>query len=241
LNQHLPKALKVESKFTTGTAIAIPARELQALTTKDPDVFGVVATLFWSGQRDTDGIWFLIDAAESFTTTKIEQVSLSARDIQRIAKSQSWLEPVRAHIHKWWRPFLLAYLDEALQGHAVLLAELRELHAGRRLAERMSKEKFLAVEHRSAIEAIIESHGPSVAGHIFQDLLAYLLGLAGYQTVRINPIGVPDIEVTDLDTSRARRGVSVLLTRQQLNTMLAICQSSGELELAALLKEAGSK
>jgi hypothetical protein len=185
-------------KFTTGTTIAVPQREREALLGNDPAVVGAVAALFWCGERDLDGRWFIVDSVESFRSARAERASLMAHDLGRIEKSQPWLRGVRDHIERKWRPFLGTFAQQALAGHEALQTELRELHHARKLPGRLIGADVLEMEHRNTLDAIIKHHGPRVAGHIFQDLLAYLLGLAGYRTVRTNPIGVPDIEVSDL-------------------------------------------
>ena len=80
----LPKTLRVEAKFTTGTLITIPKREREALIGHDPEVVGAVAALFWSGGWDADGRWSIVDI-ESFPAVS----SLSAIDLQRLARNQS--------------------------------------------------------------------------------------------------------------------------------------------------------
>src|SRR5207247_1545886 len=103
-------------------------REHEALLGNDRSVVGVVAALFWCGQPDVDGRWFLVDASECFRSGKAEGGSLGVFDLRRIEKSQPWLTAVRDHVGLMWRPFLRAFGERALAGHEALQAELGELH-----------------------------------------------------------------------------------------------------------------
>src|SRR5205807_2115145 len=169
--RQFPKALRIESKFTTGMTIAIPQREREALLSKDQDVVGVIAALFWCGKRDVDGRWFIVDAAESFRSGPTDGGSFGVQDLQRIEKGQAWLAGVRHHIEQTWPPFLRAFRDEALVGHEALRTELKELNRLGRLQERLAADPVLELEHRNAVCEILDHHGAAVAGHIFQDLL----------------------------------------------------------------------
>jgi hypothetical protein len=233
--RRFPKALRVEAKFTTGTTIAVPKREREALLSKDQDVVGVIAALFWSGTREVDGRWFIVDAAESFRSGPAEGGSFGVQDLQRIAKGQAWLAGVRDHVEQMWPPFLRAFQDETLAGHEALCIHLEELKRVGRLRERVTKDPVLELEHRNAIRAIVDTHGAAVAGHIFQDLLAYLLVLAGYDRVQINPIGVPDIEVSEFRDDLGSNLVTITLTREQADVLVRLCQAAGEDKLAEAL------
>lgn len=226
--RRFPKALRIEAKFTTGTTIAIPQREREALLSKDQDVVGVIAALFWCGKRDVDGRWFIVDAAESFRSGPGDGGSLGVQDLQRIEKGQAWLAGVRHHVEQTWPPFLRAFRDEALVGHEVLCTELRDLKRVGRLRERVAEDPVLELEHRNGVRAIVDSHGAAIAGHIFQDLLAYLLTLAGYDRVQINPIGVPDIEVSEFRGDLSSDLVTLTLTRAQADRLVKLCQAAGE-------------
>ncbi|MGH7818859.1 MAG: hypothetical protein ACREQ9_03725, partial [Candidatus Binatia bacterium] len=80
-------------------------------------------------------------------------------------------------------------------------------------------------------------------GYVFQDLFAYLLALAGYRSVRVNPVGVPDIEVSDLACDRpdpSRDRVYVALSRPELDRLTALARAAGDVALLARLEaEAG--
>lgn len=233
--RRFPKALRVEAKFTTGTTIAVPKREREALLSKDQDVVGVIAALFWCGTREVDGRWFIVDAAESFRSGPAEGGSFGVQDLQRIAKGQAWLAGVRHHVEQTWPPFLRAFHDEALAGHEALCIQMEDLKKVGRLQERLTKDPVLELEHRNAVRAIIDTHGAAVAGHVFQDLLAYLLVLAGYDRVQINPIGVPDIEVSDFQGDPGSDFVTITLTRQQIDLLMKLCRAAGEANLAEVL------
>lgn len=233
--RRFPKVLRVEAKFTTGTTIAVPKREREALLSKEQDVVGVIAALFWCGIREVDGRWFVVDATESFRSGPTDGGSFSVQDLQRIEKGQVWLADVRRHVEQTWPVFLRAFLDEALAGHEALCIQLEELKKVGRLQERVTKDSVLELEHRNAVRTIINTHGAAVAGHIFQDLLAYLLVLAGYDKVQINPIGVPDIEVSDFRGDRSSDLVTITLTQEQVDRLVKLCQAAGEQGLVEAL------
>ncbi len=198
-NAPLPAVLRAEVKFTTGETISVAPRERNALKPRKADEVGVVAAMFWCGDRDRDGRWLMVDANETFPSQR-GTTSMEIRAMARVAKRQASLAPLRNHVDAHWQRFLRAFMPQALEGHVVLKAALADAHSGNGLAEHLSGDDPLELEHRERIAAILEKHGASVSGHIFQDLLAYLLGMAGYRNVQINPIGVPDIEVSGLTT-----------------------------------------
>ncbi len=196
-NASLPAVLRAEVKFTTGKTISVAPRERNALKPRKADEVGVVAALFWCGDRDRDGRWLMVDANEVFPSPR-GTTSMDIRRMARIAKRQASLALLRNHVDLHWPRFLGAFMPQALEGHEVLKAALADAHACNSLAEHLSGDDPLELEHRERIAAILDKHGPSLSGHIFQDLLAYLLGMAGYRNVQINPVGVPDIEVSGL-------------------------------------------
>jgi hypothetical protein len=233
--RRFPKALRVEAKFTTGTTIAVPKREREALLSKDQDVVGVIAALFWCGTREVEGRWFIVDAAESFRSGPADGGSFGVQDLQRIEKGQTWLAGVRQHVEQTWPAFLRAFREAALAGHEVLRTELDVLQKAGKLRDRLTVEPVLELEHRETVRTIIESLGPAVAGHVFQDLLAYLLALAGYDKIQINPVGVPDIEVSELRGRLESNPVTLSITRQQAVRLVKVCQAAGESELVKAL------
>jgi Holliday junction resolvase len=231
----LPSVLRVEVKFTTGTTISVPRREREALLRSDRAAVGAVAALFWCGERAVDGRWFIVDAAESFRSSGSEATSLGVHDLRRIEKTQPWLAGVRKHVERTWPAFLAAFGQLALAGHDALQKELSALHGSGRLAEHVVGAGVLEIEHRNAVQAIIDRHGAAVAGHVFQDLLAYLLVLAGYATVRTNPIGVPDIELSDVVGADDRR-VRLEISRKQVERLIRLARKAGDTALAESLE-----
>lgn len=230
-----PKALRIEVKFTTGSAIVLPKRELESLLSKDKAIVGAIAAIFWSGKRDVDGKWFIVDAAESLRVGAADVSSLDVQNLQRLERGQTWLASLRDYVGQTWPQFLRAFHDEALAGHETLCAELEALRKSDGLRERVAVEPVLDLEHRNAMRAIVESLGPSVSGHVFQDLLAYLLVLGGYRRVQINPIGVPDIEASEFEGHLRTDAFAVTLTREQIRRLASLSKAAGDSELAGLL------
>ena len=189
----MPNHLLVESKLTTGTVVTMPKRELDVLINQAPDTAGVVAVLPWVGRRRIDGRWLIV-GAEHFK----DAATRSVEDLERIVRSQPGLAGVQSHVDTMWVPFLAQFRDVALEGHTRLQAVLEERHNAGGESEFLSLDDTLDFEHRQSIALILAHHGAMVAGQIFQDLLAYLLALAGYRSVTINPVGVPDVRLGDL-------------------------------------------
>lgn len=229
-----PKALRIEVKFTTGMSISVPKREREALLSKDPDVVGVIAALFCFGKRDYDSRWFIVDAAESFRTAAGDGGRLAVQDLQRIERGQAWLAAIHDHMDRAWPRFLRAFLDDALAGHEALCGELEILRRTNGLEKRISAEPVLELEHRSAVRRIVDHHGATGAGRIFQDLLAYLLALAGYRKVQLNAVGVPDIEVSDFLGDQSTELVTFTLTRQQAERLGTLAKAAGDDDLVSV-------
>jgi len=227
--------LRVEVKFTTGTTISVPRREREALVNSDCTTVGAVAALFWCGERAVSGRWFIVDAAESFRSSSGDSTSLGVHDLRRIEKAQPWLAGVREHVERTWPAFLSTFRQSALSGHDALQKELFELHESGRLAEYLVGPGVLEIEHRDTVQEIVDRHGAAVAGHLFQDLLAYVLVLAGYATVHTNPIGVPDIEVSDVLSTNDQR-IRIDLSREQVQILVHLAREAGDAELAAHLE-----
>jgi hypothetical protein len=196
-NAPLPAVLRVEVKFTTRKSISVVPRERSALKPRQADEVGVVAAMFWCGDRDRDGRWLMVDANEAFPSQR-GTTSMGIRKMARIAERQASLAPLRSHVDVHWPRFLRAFMPQALESHEVLKAALADAHSGNGLAEPLSGDDPLEFEHRERIAAILKKHGASLSGLIFQDFLAYLLGMAGYRDVQLDPVGVPDIEVSGL-------------------------------------------
>lgn len=235
VTRKFPKALRIEAKFTMGMSISVPSREREALLGKDPNVVGAIAALFCCGKRDYDNRWFIVDAAESFRAAPGDGGCLAVQDLQRIEKSQTWLAGVHHHVEQAWPRFLRAFLDEALAGHEALCSELERLRRTNGLEKRLSAEPVLELEHRSAIRRVVDHHGAAGAGRVFQDLLAYLLVLAGYRKVQLNAVGVPDIEVSDFLGDQTTQLVTFTLTRQQAERLGTLAKAAGDDDLVSLL------
>ena len=237
-NVPLPAVLRAEVKFTTGKTVSIPPRELNALLPHKEGEIGVVAALFWCGDRTFDGRWIMVDAKETFGE-KQATVSIDVSTAARIAKRQTKLAPLREYVDTHWPRFLRAFLPQSMESHEMLKSELEIVHAGNGLTGRLSGDDPLDVEHREHIAGILAKHGNGLSGHIFQDLLAYLFGMAGYRSVQINPIGVPDIEVKYPDHGAANRqnaNFLVQLSSKQRMRLVALCRAAGEEDLVALLR-----
>lgn len=232
--------LRVECKFTTGRTIKLPRRELEALYVQRENAAGIIAVLFWHGVSDPNGRWVLVDAKESVHPGSAVVVNLGFKDLVRLDRTQEWLAGIREHVAEYWRPFLAAFWELSLQGHDTLCAELGALHADGKLREQVEcyRGSVLEVDHRNSIQNIVRKLGESVAGHVFQDLFAYLLGMAGYRTVRMNAVGVPDIELEELERNNSTDDrVVVSFSYDQLERVIDLAQTAGEEPLARMLRE----
>lgn len=198
VESELPGTICVEVKFTTATAIVASARELEALRTGHVSSAGLLAALFWCGDRDVDGRWLVVDARESLGLTSRSTQRWSKDELARLMEHQRWLSGVRSHLDRFWKPFLYAFYDEAMNGREALYDELMRCHAERTTSARLSGEPVLDAEHRDAMAALVKRQGEANAGHTFQVFFAYLLAHAGYRKVMINAVGVPDIIVSEL-------------------------------------------
>jgi len=178
-----PELIRIEVKTTTSEQVPLPARELEALATKGNAEAGILAALFWCGDRNVDGRWLIADAEQTFRKSGANAISVSKANMVRAHRSQPWLADLKEHITNNWPGFLHAFFNDAMSGHEVLCVVLADCHAAGNIAERLPKERILDTDHRDAVRSIIEQHGESVAGHVFQDLFAYLVGYAGYADV----------------------------------------------------------
>lgn len=232
--------LRVECKFTTGRAISLPRRELEALYVQRENEAGIIAALFWHGAADPNGRWVLVDAKESIRPGRAAAVSFGFKDLVRLDRTQVWLAGIREHVAENWRPFLAAFSELSLEGHDALCAALGALHAEGKLRDQVEpyRGEVLEVDHRNSIQTIVRQLGESVAGHVFQDLFAYLLGMAGYRTVRMNAVGVPDIELEGLEpyTSTDDRFI-VSFSREQLERVIDLAQAAGEEPMVGMLRK----
>ena len=229
----LPDTLLIEVKFTTGMAVPVPARELMALRATGDHATGLLAALFWCGDRELDGYWLVTDAADLLRQCSGGTLSVPRQDMLRAGRSQPWLAPLREHLRDKWPPFLQAFLGDALDGHESLLAGLRRRHGESALAAQLPDYRILEAEHRQAVQQIVDRHGERVAGHIFQDLLAYLVSLCGYREVTVNPVGVPDVSLTDLVGAETDNGQVHLgpFSLAEARRLVDHCRATGDNEL----------
>ena len=228
----LPTILKSEVKLTTGSGVQVSARELEALRVDDATSAGILAVLFWCGDREVDGSWLIVDAAE-IHEREGESVSATRSALLRTSRAQPWLDGLRRHVDRYWPPFLDAFKEEALRDHGSLVEELARCHREGLIEARLPEHQILAAEHRATLAELIASHGEADAGRILQDLLAYLLALAGYRKVTNNPVGVPDFVLSDL-AGDVRSGSKVVfeLTLEEADRLLRLCRSAGDDQLA---------
>lgn len=235
----LPSCVRLEAKFTTCGSVSVPSREIEALRSAESSAVGAVAVLFWDGVREPHGGWLFVDGAESMRGGR-GSVTLSEGDIVRLSKAHRWLQPLSDGVRCRWKSFVAAFHALAMAGHEPLLDELRHLHDSGGLGVRCAQDggDILESEHRRAMTALIEHHGTSVAGHIFQDLLAYCVGSLGYRTVKVNPVGVPDIEASDFGQAVSASTVDLTLSRGDFDRMLSLAIDAGDCTLADVLKAA---
>ena len=231
----LPETIRIEVKSTTGEAVPVPARELAALAVRSDNELGILAVLFWCGDRNVDGRWLIADAADSFRRSSSEITSVSKKHMERADRGQPWLNELKEHIANLWPPFLHAFFDDAMRGHEPLCEALKYAHEHGTVSARLPTERVLDVDHRDAIQALIDHHGESLAGHIFQDLFAYLVGQAGYATVTLNPVGVPDATVSGLRSAGTDEVLEIDLGRfsiAEVRQLLSHCEEAGNHLLA---------
>jgi hypothetical protein len=228
----LPSTIKAEVKLTTASGVQVSSRELEALKVADPTAAGILAVLFWCGDREVDGSWLIVDASR-IRDRQADTFSATKAALQLAARAHDGLGELRRHVEGYWPAFLDAFKDEALRDHAALVEALAHCHREGLFAERLPKHAILATEHRATIKQIIDVQGESDAGRIMQDLLAYLLAFAGYREVTNNAVGVPDFVLSDLRDNGSRPGTVVVeLTHDEAERLLDLCRSAGDDELA---------
>jgi hypothetical protein len=199
----LPSLIRAEVKFTTRRTVAIPRRELESLQTGDRTQIGILAVLFLCGDKNTDGRWFISDVNELIKMASSKSLNIGLNDMLQAERSQTRLKDLRNEVKELWFQMVNAYLNEALTGHSSLKEELQRRYQEQSIADRMISDDILDVEHIDTINQIVNHHGPSVSGHIFQDLFAYLFSLLGYRSITINSVGVPDVIMTGLESDNS--------------------------------------
>ena len=234
-----PATIRIEVKTTTSEAVPLPLRELAALDTKDSNEVGILAALFWCGDRNVDGLWLIADAEATFRQRAAQTISVPKTRMERAHRGQPWLDGLKKHITDVWPPFLQAFFEDAMRGHEALCEVLKHAHENGTVAARLPTERVLDTDHRDAIQSLIEHHGESPAGHIFQDLFAYLVGHAGYTTVTLNAVGVPDVTVSGLRSAGVSDALEVDLGRftvKEARQLLRYCEDSKDEVLAARIR-----
>jgi len=227
---NLPRTIRAEVKFTGSSSISVPERELEPLTSTDPNITGLLAALFWSDGKNMDGRWLVVDASDPLV---LRRSSLTPEYLRRAIISQPSLASLRRRIDDLWPAFLLAYLDTAKKGHLALSKELQSRHAKGQLQEPLPTHEVLAIDHKAAMSELVEHSGQSGSGRIFQRLFAYLLGLVGYRTVTVNTIGVPDVVASD--PAQENEQVDLRITLEESRRLVRHCREAGDADLALRL------
>jgi len=229
------ETIRIEVKFTTSDSVSVPAREIAALATEGARELGLLGTLFWCGDRELDGRWLLADVDELGRAETRGAAFFSKATMARLHRSQTHLGELKEHLDSEWPRFLQAFYDEATEGHEALVKALANAHERRTTAAKMPTGRVLEIDHREAIQDLIEAHGEQVAGHVFQDLFAYLVGFMGYRRVTINPVGVPDATVSAPRTSSEPEIYLGPLTLSEAGRLRAHCDAAGDVALAERL------
>ncbi len=218
--------------MTTGTLVQVSARELDALRVTDRASVGLIAVLFWCGDRNVDGQWVIVDASQ-IRRREAESVSLSKTALLSSSRARDALSDLRIHVTKHWPAFLCAFRDDAMQGHSALVEVLERCHRGQTVAAQLPEDAILGVEHSATIRALIKAHGEPDAGRIMQDLLAYMLAFIGYRAVTNNAVGVPDFVLANLGGAASREpSILVELTLDEARRIVEVCRSAGHDDLA---------
>lgn len=231
----LPVKIKAEVKLTTGGGVSLASRELDALAVTESGEVGLLAVLFVGGDRDLDGRWTIVDAAELHRPNG-DSVSAARSAMRSMARTQPWLDDLRRHVDEAWPPFLHAFADVAANGHSALVARLDDLHRAGRLGQHLPRHQVLAVEHRKAVHDLVARHGESDAGRLAQDLLAYMLALAGYAKVTLNAVGVPDLVLEGRAMQEAGDAVALSIARSDAERLVDLCRAAGDERLARALE-----
>ncbi len=237
----LPGVIKAEVKFTTGTVVQLPARELEALQDPRHLGLGLVAVLFWCSDPEVDGRWLVRDASELRARRSARTVSVSKDDLRRAERmKQPRLQELRQHLRRSWPRFLQAFLEEAVRGHLTVGEELQRCHRERKLAERLPRYEILEADHQRAMTRLIEAQGESAAGRVLQDLFAYVVALLGYCEVTLNAVGVPDVTLAGLDglaRDREPVGGDGSFSPEELQRLERYCREAGDEELAGRIRD----
>ena len=233
----LPPRIKAEVKFTTSSGISVPERERKAVHPDVEGTVGVIAVMSLYGNRELDGRWILVDAEKAFGRRKAKAISAQIAELARLAEQQRHLHPLRDTLSAHWPAFLQAYLEGATASRANLQSDLKRRHRSGTLGERVGTDRILDLDHLENVGLVVDAHGEGVAGGIFQDLFAYLLGFIGYATVVSNTIGVPDVAASGLRDGEPIGQPS--FSRQEIERLAELCEKAGEAALALRLRKQG--
>jgi hypothetical protein len=193
----------------------------------------VIAVLFWNGNRDSDGRWFIADAISAFPGCRTDQLHISQKDLLRFSRQQNHVEVLRRSVNVHWPRLLHNCFETALRGLEPLQSLLAREHRAGPLSRVPSTEEVPWVETREEIQEILKKHGESVAGRLFQEFFAYLLALEGYETVVSNQVGVPDVKASGLNRSGINLG---RWSREDAHRLLDYCCRCGDEVLADKIK-----
>jgi len=200
---------------------------------------GVIAVMSLFGDRDLDGRWILVDPEKAFSRRQTETVSARIEELARIAEQQRQLHPLRDAIFARWPAFLRTYIEGAISTRANLKIDLKRRHDSGTLGEWVNTDRVLDLDHLENIRRVVDAHGEGVAGGVFQDLFAYLLGFIGYATVVSNTIGVPDVAASGLRGNESADQHS--FSRREIERVAELCEKAGEVALADRLRKHGIK
>lgn len=233
----LPELIKAEVKFTTNSGVMFPKRERESLTARDKGSLGLLAVLFQCSEARIGGKWLIADSNARWATVSTENLSVSAKEMIKISAGQHFLDELRAMLDRTWPPFLDFFMEDALGRFEDLVPTLEKHHSQRKLIPAPAGNSILETDHMANIAAIVDKHGASSAGRVFQVLFAYLLGAAGYKSVVINPVGVPDIELSQPLVMEIKKPLSISLSPEEALRLRDYCAKAGDSELCEHIKK----
>lgn len=227
----LPRILRAEVKLTTSAGVVFDKRERESLVPRNASTLGIVAVLFRCADHQVDGRWLIADPNDYWGEITEAGLHISKEDLLRAERGQPSLRGMREHVGTNWKAFLQAFREPALAGLDPLKKELSRLHIDGAILLRLPTYQVLDLDHRETVSAIISAHGESVAGQIFQALFSYLLASAGYRSVTINTVGVPDVELGEPDGER----VGYILgpfSQEEVSRLHSYCEAARDQMLA---------
>jgi hypothetical protein len=227
----LPRILRAEVKLTTSMGVALDKRERESLVPRNTSTLGIVAVLFRCADRQVDGRWLIADPNDYWGEITEAGLHISKEDLLRAECGQPSLREIREYVRTNWKAFLQAFREPALAGLEPLKKELSRLHIDGALRSRLPTYQVLDLDHRKTVSAIISAHGESVAGQIFQALFSYLLASAGYRSVTINTVGVPDVELGEPNGER----VGYILgpfSQDEVSRLHSYCEAASDQRMA---------